>query len=287
MQNYVKRSIDELRCWLFARQPVPVNLILDRTAIDFLLAINDNNRRLNPDNVQLTINSIKKIGWVCSETLCVTCEGRLGNGQHRLTALKQLGYPEGIRATVVFGVDSGSLLGIDQHSKRSTMASIKIEVGKSYRANFLSAIRLDIQYNPNSMSFGRMRVHPSEISEKIDDWEKYCLDMPFLVHQQTIGLKHISLTAPMILAVVHYRQRAGVNKANDFLKGFWGEKDVAPDSPEQKAMNYRLTMNSFHQRPGSIYRVFAWLLLAHYEKRGNPKIREAASWGILNNIRTQ
>lgn len=38
--------------------------------------------------------------------------------------------------------------------------------------------------------------------------------------------------------IVHYRQRAGVDLANDFLLGFWGERERPADSSERKAMDY-------------------------------------------------
>ena len=286
MQNYSTKTYQELRELANAKTPTPVNLILDKPTIRFLLDLNVNNRNLVPSVVNTLIRSIGNVGWKSAESLCVTSEAKLGNGQHRLTALEALGYPEGICATVVFGVDHDSILVLDQHSKRSAVASLKISLGQTYKPQFLAAIRQDILCNAETMSIGSRSIHTSELTIKLNEWERYRKEMPLLFHFKTVGIKLVSMTAPMVLAIVHYRQRAGVNKANNFLKGFWGEKDVAPDSPEQKAMNYRLTMNSFHQRPGSIYRVFAWLLLAHYEKRGNPKIREAASWGILNNIRT-
>lgn len=287
--TYRKYSIEELQVLAKAVVPTPVNLVLDRETIDFLLSLNTNNRRLNSSAVESFLRSYDQIGWKSTETLCVTDESKLGNGQHRLTGLKQRNYPPGCFTTVVFGVDKESLLAIDQHSKRSATAAVKIAAGGNYGTNILAAIRHDILCNTETMSIGTASVQPSELIDRLGQWEMYAKEMPLLFHQQVVGKKSVALTSPMVLAVVHYRQRAGLEKANDFLLGFWGDKDRPASSPERKAMDFRITTT---QTRGSVatsamYRTFAWLLIAHYEGRNNPRIQEATDWGRLKTMRTR
>lgn len=259
--------------------------ILDQGTVDFLLGLNTNNRTLTQRVVDSLVASITGIGWKSTESLCVTVDGQLGNGQHRLTALKRLGYPDGVFVTVVFGADKDSVLVIDQHSKRTATASIKMSLGKTCSCSMLSAIRHDILINAEAMTMSSGIVQPAELQAKLAEWERYAEEMPMLFHTQKIGTKSISLTGAMVAAVVHYRQRAGVAKANDFLLGFWGDRDRAATSPERKAMNYRLTARVTRGEIGSrsAYRTFAWLLVAHYEGRKNPVIREASDWAMLQN----
>lgn len=287
--NYKKYDIGELRRLANAKEPTPINMVLDRKTVDFLLDLNTNNRRLNPSAVDSFLRSYDKIGWKCSESLCVTNESTLGNGQHRLTGLKRRGYPAGICATVVFGVDRESMLCIDQHSKRSATAAVKIAAGRDCRKEMLAAIRFDMLCDQDAMLIGSTSVQPSELIDRLAEWETYMLEMPLLFHAQTIGTKKIALTSSMVIAIVHYRQRAGLVKANDFLRGFWGDVDRPASSPERKAMNYRLTTTTFrgHSAITSIYRLFAWLLIAHYENRKNPRLIEASDWGVLRNKRTR
>ena len=266
------------------QEPIPVNLILDRETVEFLLELNSNNRPLRLSAVGSIVDSIKQIGWKSTETLCVTVDRQLGNGQHRLTALKQLGYPPGIYATVVFGVDRDAILAIDQHNKRSAVASIKFATGKNYSTSFLAAVRHDMIFNPDTMTFGSDIVSPSAMTDKIDEWCQYEKEMPLLFRRQVIGTKNVSLTAAMILAIVHYRQRAGIDMANDFLLGFWGERQRPSDSPERKAMDYRVTMLTKRgtDAGSKAYRLFVRMLVAHFERRRNPRMIEAVDWGTLS-----
>ena len=283
---YKQYGTSVLRVLLNAQEPMPVNLVLDRETVDFLLALNTGNRPLRLPAVWSIVDSIKQIGWKSTETLCVTVDRQLGNGQHRLNALKQLGYPANICATVVFGVDRDAILAIDQHNKRSAAASIKFATGKNYSTSFLAAVRHDMVFDPDEMTFRAYTIiPPSAMADKIDEWCQYEKEMPLLFHRQVIGTKTVSLTAPMILAIVHYRQRAGLAKANDFLLGFWGERQRTANSPEQKAMDYRVTMLSKRGKDAEsrAYRLFVRMLVAHYEGRRNPRLIEAIDWGTLRN----
>ncbi len=167
---YKVRFHKEGRCFelvcLLETEPTPVNLVLDKETVDFLLSLNTNNRRLSQSAVEAFLRSYDNIGWKSSETLCVTNESKLGNGQHRLTGLEQRNYPAGCCTTVVFGVDKESLLVVDQHSKRSATAAIKIAAGGNYNTNILAAIRHDILCKPESMSIGSATVQPSELIEQ-------------------------------------------------------------------------------------------------------------------------
>ena len=282
---YKKYGIRELRNLQNAKAPMPVNMILDRETVDFLLSLNTNNRPLNMRSVDSVIGSINKIGWKSTETFCVTVDRQLGNGQHRLVALSLLGYPANIFATVVFGVDRDAILAIDQHNKRSAATSIKFAVGTNFSTGFLAAVRHDMIFNPETMAFSSKIVQPSEMADKIDEWCLYEKEMPLLFHRQSVGTKSVSLTAAMVLAIVHYRQRGGVAMANDFLLGFWGERQRPADSPERKAMDYRVTMLKKRgtDAGSKAYRIFVRLLIAHYEGRRNPRLVESLDWGILRN----
>jgi len=89
-KKYEPRALWLLRT---AQEPTPINMILDRETVDFLLELNTNNRALRLPAVWSIVDSIKQIGWKSTETICVTVDRKLGNGQHRLMALRQLGYP--------------------------------------------------------------------------------------------------------------------------------------------------------------------------------------------------
>jgi hypothetical protein len=287
MKNSIYHAYELPALCLMAQQkePVPVNLILDKTAVDFLLSLNTNNRNVTPNHVQQLMASIGTCGWKSSETLCVTNKAVLGNGQHRLMALKELGYPASVCATVVFGVDDATILTLDQHQKRSANAAIKIRTGKSYSQTLLGTVRaaIDCSTLPGRMSIGTNGISPEQLQQHLPYWTKWFEQIPLLFSSRKIGDTKFQLTSTEALAVVQYAQRAGVDQANDFLSGFFGEKEVATDSPEHKALMFRLTSK---RATGSwwqthLYRVFVNILLAHYARKRNPRIKESLHWGVL------
>ncbi|MGL4594885.1 MAG: hypothetical protein ACRCUY_09175 [Thermoguttaceae bacterium] len=89
---YQRASESELRFFSQLKRPTPVNMILDKTAVEFLLSLNTNNRSVNPERVAKLAWSIHNVGWKTCESLCVTQFSKLGNGQHRLFALQKLGF---------------------------------------------------------------------------------------------------------------------------------------------------------------------------------------------------
>lgn len=283
--TYHAYELPALRLMSQLKETVPINLILDKTTVDFLLSLNTNNRNVNTNCVQQLMASIGTYGWKCSETLCVTNKSVLGNGQHRLMALKELGYPPNVFATVVFGVDDATVLTLDQHQKRSANAALKIRTGKSYSQTLLGTVRAAANCDtmPGRMFIGRSTVPLGHLQRYLPYWTKWFEQIPLLFSSRKIGDTKIQLTSTEALAVVQYAQRAGVDQANDFLAGFFGEKEVATDSPEHKALMFRLTSkraaSSWLQT--HLYRVFVYFLLAHYVRKRNPQTKQAIHWGVL------
>lgn len=115
---YKNYTTDQLREFAQMKTPTPIHLVLDRDTIDYLLSLNTNNRRMSQKCVGALISSINKIGWKTTESFCVTESRQLADGQHRLVALQQLGYPENICATVIFGANTESILA--NHNMKST-----------------------------------------------------------------------------------------------------------------------------------------------------------------------
>lgn len=95
-------GVDELNELAQATTPTRVSLILDETAVDFLLSLRQNERPVNDEHVARLAESIEDEVLQTIGTLSVSDE-RLVDGLTRLLAVKELGYPESLCATVVFG----------------------------------------------------------------------------------------------------------------------------------------------------------------------------------------
>ncbi|MGL6195262.1 MAG: hypothetical protein ACRC2T_10630, partial [Thermoguttaceae bacterium] len=241
--SYHHLTADELIVLSQLQSPTPVNMVLDKTAVGFLLSLNTNNRNVSASNVRQLKESFCNNGWKCSETLCVTSKAVLGNGQHRLIALTELGYPAKVHATVVFGVDDVTVLTLDQHQKRSAPAALKIRTGKSYSSTLLGTVRAGIccNTNPGRMYIGTDVLKPERLQYDMPLWTVWFDKLPLLFTSRKVGTSTYKLTSAEALAVVHYSKRAGTVMANRFLNGFFGEMEVSTDSPEHKALMFHVT----------------------------------------------
>ena len=104
-RNYSASELIELAK---SEKPTAVNLILDQPTVDFLLGIRPENRPLDDDHVDEIAEEIEEVVLQTIGTIFVD-DMQLTDGLHRLTAIKELGYPESFVARVVFGAGSKSL----------------------------------------------------------------------------------------------------------------------------------------------------------------------------------
>lgn len=80
--------------------------------VEGLLAVNKNNRKVTRDNISKILRDINSGNWKYNLEVIEVVTDRFGkwkkliSGQHRLLALREAGYPEGITLNVISGYDS-------------------------------------------------------------------------------------------------------------------------------------------------------------------------------------
>ncbi len=103
MNEFRNYSASELAELLKSETPTAVNLILDETAVDFLLGLANVDQPIHDANVEALAKNIEDVVLQTIGTMAATESEGLVDGLHRLAAIKELGYPESLVATVVFG----------------------------------------------------------------------------------------------------------------------------------------------------------------------------------------
>lgn len=92
---------------------------LNKENVEALLSMNENNRKVKRRVVARYKRDMENGRWrLTSQGIGVSSEGVLIDGQHRLIAAREAGYPA-IEAVVVYGLDPESQKVVDQHAKRS------------------------------------------------------------------------------------------------------------------------------------------------------------------------
>lgn len=97
--------------------------------IDSLLAMNTNNRSLKTETVKAYSTEIKAGKWMLTnQGIGITKSGVLADGQHRLEAIKQCGYPP-VLLLIVHELDDNVQIAVDAHSKRSARDMLHFAFG--------------------------------------------------------------------------------------------------------------------------------------------------------------
>lgn len=94
--------------------------------VDTLLSMNFQNRNIRKRVVDAYARDINAGRWHLTNQGIGICDtGILADGQHRLEAIKQCGYPP-VKLLIVRGLSEQARIAIDQHAKRRAIDSISI-----------------------------------------------------------------------------------------------------------------------------------------------------------------
>lgn len=107
MKEFRIYDLNELNELAQATEPTRISLILDEGAVDFLLSLRQGEEDIDDDEVDELAESIEDDVLQTVGEMSVASE-RLSDGLKRLLAIQNLGYPEGLCATVVFGAELGA-----------------------------------------------------------------------------------------------------------------------------------------------------------------------------------
>jgi hypothetical protein len=100
--------------------------IMTKRLVDDLLAMNINNRPVKKAVVEKYSRDMKAGNWrVTNQGIGISNDGILIDGQHRLLALRESGYPN-VECVVVYGLDQESQRVVDQHAKRDARDLFRI-----------------------------------------------------------------------------------------------------------------------------------------------------------------
>jgi hypothetical protein len=97
--------------------------------VDSLLSMNTSNRGVRKTIVNAYARDIKAGKWkLTNQGIGVTINGVVADGQHRLLAIKECGYPP-IPLLIVTGLDPDVQIAVDAHAKRSARDLLQFAFG--------------------------------------------------------------------------------------------------------------------------------------------------------------
>lgn len=258
---------------LISASPYARIVTLDKQLTDRLLSMNTHNRAPKESVVKRLTLEIQQNWNLSASGIGVSFDGVLLDGQHRLLAHKNAGYPQ-IQAVLVTGLGRESQAVVDRHTKRgladtlTLTGGVTITSGTVAAANALLCIRgsmeRDIAFSHKSSSV----INDSLVSRFID-----------LYHEQIeIVLRAVSSKSAVVAAMFVYY----MHDPEKCLK-LCGEvktgADIAQNSPAYRLRKY-LADNTGGGAQDRLFSFGATVTACIHHSRGNSlqSIRPAISW---------
>lgn len=125
----------------------------DKDNVDYLLELNKNNRNLKKKHTRWIRDALEGNEFVLTgQGIAISDKGGLIDGQHRLTAIRDAGYPA-VELLVVTGLDERAKIYVDQGAKRSIADMLKIVLDKSVTNKMAAAARTALAIYENDDGF--------------------------------------------------------------------------------------------------------------------------------------
>lgn len=118
----------------------------NRELVEYLLSMNTNNRNVRKKHVEWLVAAIKEGDFhLTGQGIGVSETGVLLDGQHRLIALRDAGYPHSIDILVVHGLKDKSQIYVDQHAKRSLADVLRLALDKTVSTKMTAILNFMIR----------------------------------------------------------------------------------------------------------------------------------------------
>lgn len=248
--------------------------------VESLLSKNTNNRSIRKGNKQWLKNAIENKEFILTgQGIGVSTDGILVDGQHRLEAIRESGYPP-VELLVITGLDPKSMMYVDQHAKRSTADMLKIVLDKSITNREASLVNAHIKIivnEDNEFVFGKGRVAPDRVVEVMQENEDFISSL--------ISAGGNMLRAGSYCALFHYGLRYDKDRAIELTAKINTGENLTRNDPAYKlrellmSSHRRTTYGSAGQLADYKYAVSASISDALDEEINI--LRQASSWDRL------
>lgn len=180
----------------------------ERQTVDRLLAGNTNNRNVKRDTVLFYKNEILTGRWkLTNQGVGVTASGILGDGQHRLIAIQELGYPD-VEFILAEGLEEDFYLFVDRGVGRTAADLLKLAFDLDLAGRFGSVLTLAIKIE-TGRTYGK--ISPADL---MSTYERIGYAVSFVYSIE----KAQRLAAPYVLAIANTYDETGCANLAQFTE---------------------------------------------------------------------
>ena len=249
----------------------------NKPLVDALLAMNTHNRTARQTAIDRLKIDIEAGTWkLTASGVGVDTLGRLSDGQHRLLAIKQAGYPP-VQFVLATGLDPDAQSVVDRHAKRSLADALSLLQGRTISTAIVAAANVLLLYkNATSkdqpFAFSGGQPSDSRAAANLLEWED-----DLVAVMQAVGCSaRASVVAA--LAIYHRHDHDGAIELGDQIKRGTGLSETDP------AYKLRATLQTSTTKGGgsqAALRAFCYTVsavIAHAQGRSIRILRASESW---------
>lgn len=213
---------------------------LTKSLVDSYLAMNTANRLVKKSVVDRYVRDILAGNWkLTNQGIGISIDGVLLDGQHRLLAIKECGYPS-LEIVVVSGLDPSSQNVVDQHAKRSARDVFQLVCNTSVSKLMPAVLQVLSRYEPEVRESSTLCTHQIgslTIDEMFKMYEEYG-DAIESILGRVSRVKYFS--APVYAAVSFnvYKNTATIEQSVVFLEQVRLGENLNKKMPSFHLRNY-------------------------------------------------
>lgn len=248
---------------------------MNKPVVDYLLSLNINNRTIRKSHVQWMVDAIKKDEFVLTgQGVAISESGILIDGQHRLTAIREAGYPP-VELLVVTGLDDKARIYLDQNAKRTQADMLKIVLNKEITPRMTAAIAFNLHLREDAEDGFMYNRKKANLTVLVEEMSEYGELLARLV-EATRG----KVRASGLCALLHYAQKFDEDRAVEFANKIGLGTELRVNEAAYRIREW-LSRPSSEQSRINAYRMMVSACIADSKNRDVTVIKGSHSWDEL------
>ena len=173
--------------------------VMTKSLVDALLEMNTHNRKLKGTVLKAYERDIRAGHWMLTnQGIGVSKDGVLLDGQHRLMALRESGYPH-VKCVIVWGLDFDSQKVVDQQAKRQARDVLRLMYNASVAKSTPAICNVIARYNSESGTM-EQKFRTVTVSEMLDIIEEHGENIEYICELQNISYYAAPILAAGVIA---------------------------------------------------------------------------------------
>lgn len=238
-----------------------------------LMSGNTSNRKPRRQAAERMSNDIAAGRWIFTgDTIKVSTDGVLLDGQHRLMAWDRSGRPRGMWVLIVYGVMKEAQMVMDRHAKRSVTDCLALSLNITATTQMVAALNV---IGRVGLTGTRFKWHPMTETEMAMCFEEWIDDF------QAISSTGVRIYRSAVIAALMQYRSYSEGDAMAFASSLATGEGLSKGDPILALRNYIIkTVGGGGTQAAETYAKCVAAICAHAERRTIDKVYAADEWSI-------